>query len=68
MTELSSTWHDEPIGPLERDDLFIAQMNAFLDAVDGTGQPLCSLAEGAQTLRVNMALLQSIDQTTWTSV
>jgi predicted dehydrogenase len=51
-----------------RDDLFIAQMNAFLDAVDGTGQPLCSLAEGAQTLRVNMALLQSIDQTTWTSV
>jgi predicted dehydrogenase len=68
MTELSSTWHDEPIGPLERDDLFVSQMNAFLDAVDGTGQPLCSLAEGAQTLRVNMALLQSIDKTTWTSV
>jgi predicted dehydrogenase len=58
-------WHDEPIPPLERDTLFIAQANAFLDAVEGKIPVLCTIAEGAQTLRVNLAALASNETGTW---
>ncbi|HKB39213.1 MAG TPA: Gfo/Idh/MocA family oxidoreductase, partial [Gemmataceae bacterium] len=34
LTEPGGAWHDEPIAPLERDTLFVAQANAFLDAVE----------------------------------
>ena len=54
-------WHDEP-GPLrERDDWFVRQANVFLDALEGRGQLPCSLREGMQTLRVNLAALASAD-------
>jgi predicted dehydrogenase len=54
-------WHDEAGAPLERDGWFMIQMNHFLDVVAGTRQPLCSLDEGVQTLRVNLAALRSAD-------
>ncbi len=65
MTEPSSEWHDETIAPLERDTLFIAQANAFLDAVEQRQPAACSLAEGRQTLRVNLAALQSATNAQW---
>lgn len=51
------TWHTTQ--PLERDDLFIAQANAFLDGMDGKTTPLCTFDEAVQTLRFNRAALQS---------
>lgn len=51
------TWHSTP--PLERDDLFIAQANAFLDGMEGNPTPLCTFDEAVQTLRFNNAALRS---------
>lgn len=65
MTEPSSEWHDETITPLERDTLFIAQANSFLDAVEQRQPVACSLTEGRQTLRVNLAALKSVATGIW---
>ncbi len=65
MTEASGEWHDETIVPLERDTLFIAQANSFLDAVEHRSDVACSLTEGRQTLRVNLASLQSTVNGRW---
>lgn len=58
-------WHDVQFDPIERDALFLAQANGFLDAVEGRAAPLCTLAEGLQTLRVNLAALESADRQAW---
>ncbi len=55
--EASWTWHVTP--SLERDDLFIAQANAFLDGMEGRESPLCSFEEAVQTLKFNQAALRS---------
>lgn len=68
MMANEATWHDETIAPLERDTLFIAQASAFLDAVEGVRPPLCSLDEGRQTLRVNLAALASVKTESWQTV
>jgi len=52
------TWHTTP--PLERDDLFIAQANAFIDGLEGKATPLSTFDEAAQTLRFNIAALRSV--------
>lgn len=53
-------WHTETCGELDRDSGFIAQAEAFLDCIDGVrDRPLCTVEEGAQTLRVNLAALRS---------
>lgn len=61
-------WHHEQHPPLERDALFIAQANQFLDAVEGHRPPACSLHEGLQTLRVNLAALASTDGGGWQTI
>jgi predicted dehydrogenase len=58
-------WHDEPECSRERDAMFNAQAHAFLDAVEGKMPPLCSLADGIQTLRVNLAVLVASDRPAW---
>ena len=68
MSEPSGQWQDEPGPSLFRDDLFITQLNNFLDAIEKGSPLLCTLAEGVQTLRVNLAILKSIDQTSWTTI
>ena len=65
LVEPGGTWQDERIPPLERDALFITQANAFLDAVEGRAAPLCTLEEGLQTLRVNLAALASVEGGSW---
>lgn len=60
-------WNDEPHEPLPRDAAFIAQAHSFLDALAGQ-PPLCSLAEGLQTLRVNLAALASVASGHWQNV
>jgi predicted dehydrogenase len=61
-------WNDEPHDPLPRDAAFITQANSFLDALAGQSPPLCSLTEGLQTLRVNLAALASVESGSWQSV
>lgn len=68
MTQPGGVWSEEAFGPQERDTPFIAQANSFLDAVEGKAAPLCSLEEGAQTLRVNLAALASVETGTWQEV
>ena len=53
---------------LERDELFTRQANLFLDAVEGRQPPLCSLEEGWQSLRVNLAALASVEARKWMDV
>ena len=67
-TEPGGEWHDKPIPPLERDTMFIRQAEAFLGAVDGQNQPLCSLPEAVQTLHVNLAILASAETRAWKTI
>jgi predicted dehydrogenase len=68
MSRPEEAWHDEAVGPLERDTLFITQAHRFLDAVEGKAGPPCTLEEGIHTLRVNLAALASAQQGTWQHV
>lgn len=52
------TWHQTP--PMERDDLFTAQANAFLDGMEGKLNSLCTFEEAVQTLKFNQAALRSV--------
>jgi len=61
-------WHDEPIGPLERDTLFTLQANRFLDALEGKGTVPCSLDDGVQTLKVNLVALTSVQDGRWCAI
>jgi len=61
MTEPGGTWRDEPFALADRDDWFTRQEAAFLDVLEGRAEPLCTLNEGAQTLKVNLAALASAD-------
>lgn len=51
------TWHAAPVK--ERDQIYAAQAAAFLDGCEGKPTPLCTLEEGIQTLRFNLAALRS---------
>jgi len=52
-------WEWHTAAPLERDDLFVAQSNAFLDGLDGKPSDLCTFEEAVQTLKFNLAALES---------
>lgn len=67
-TRPEEAWHDEEFPPLERDDIFIRQADAFLDAVEGRGPVACTLEEGLRTLRVNLAILNAADMQQWRRV
>ena len=68
MEKPDTPWQEESVGPLERDALFLRQAESFLDAIDGKSPPLCSLADGVQTLKVNLAILRSIEQRAWQEI
>jgi predicted dehydrogenase len=48
--------------------MFVTQANAFLDAVEGKKPVLCTLDEGLQTLKVNLAALASWDEGRWKDI
>lgn len=50
-------WRSTPVA--NRDAVFAAQANAFLDGCEGKLNSLCTIEEGIQTLRFNLAALQS---------
>lgn len=66
--EPGAPWYVEEEFSLERDDMFINQANAFLDVLDGTAEATCTLAEALQTLRVNLATLQSVRAAEWVTL
>ncbi len=68
MTQPGSDWEEETMPALERDSLFIAQAHSFLDAVEHRTNVACPLPEGRQTLRVNLAALQSVQTQRWCSI
>lgn len=68
MTKPDEGWQDEVFESRPRDAAFIDQANRFLDAIERGNAPSCSLEEGAQTLRVNLAALASIASGQWIAV
>lgn len=68
QTEPGGDWQIEDQRQIERDDLFINQANAFLDAVERRCAPACPIEEAVQTLRVNLAILKAADTQTWQSI
>jgi predicted dehydrogenase len=52
-------WQYHPAPVPERDDLFVAQAHAFLDAMKGAPSDLCTVEEAVQTLKFNLAALES---------
>jgi predicted dehydrogenase len=61
MTEPAGAWHNEEFPKMERDDWFIKQEHAYLDALEGKRPVLCTIEEALQTLKVNIAALASAD-------
>lgn len=68
MVTPDDAWHDEQFEPFERDVFFVKQAEAFLDLLEDRALPLCTLEEGLQTLRVNLAALASVDQGNWQTI
>lgn len=62
MNEPTGRW-DRQSGPaLERDDLFVSQAHAFLDAVEGRDSFACTVPEAIHTLRCQLALLHDFQR------
>ena len=61
FTPGAADWDWRPPVAVERDQNFIAQANAFLDAIEGRAAPLCTVESALQTLRFNLAALASAD-------
>lgn len=66
--EPGADWTVEETYEAERDDYYINQANSFLDQLEGKGAPVCSLAEGIQTLKVNLAALRSVESGAWETI
>lgn len=68
QTEPDDIWHDEQHDPIERDEVFVRQANMFIDALEKRTPVACTLEEGIQTLRANLAILKAADTRTWQDV
>ena len=68
MKKPGDPWQEEAFGTTARDTPFVAQAHAFLDAVEGKAAPLCTLEEGIQTLKVNLAILNSVEKRAWQTI
>jgi len=68
MVEPEGGWKTEFEFSKERDDIFVNQANLFLDAVEGKGRVACTVAEGLQTLRVNLTVLEAADNPDWVAL
>ncbi len=68
VQQVGGDWQLESQFDIERDDLFVHQANNFLDTMEGRSVAACSLNEGLQTLRVNLAVLAAAETRTWQSI
>lgn len=67
-TEPGAPWRDEPSPAVERNEIYLRQAHRFLDAREGRATVACTLEEGFQTLRVNVAILASLESNAWVAV
>lgn len=67
-TDTQGPWVEQGRVELERDTLYVNQANATLDALESGGAPLCSLDEGLQTLRCNLAEIESAREQAWKAI
>ncbi|MFT5465468.1 MAG: putative dehydrogenase [Verrucomicrobiales bacterium] len=67
MDELNGEWTHESFEVPDIDTIYIRQNVAFLDAIEGKGEVFCDLDAASQTLRVNLASMQSARAGTWES-
>jgi len=67
-TEPGAPWQDEPSPAVERDEIYLRQAHRFLDAREGRAKVACTLEEGLQTLRVNLAILTSLEMKAWVAI
>jgi predicted dehydrogenase len=68
QTEPETPWQEKSCDPIERDTLFVNQANAFLDALEGKALVPCTLDEALQTLRVNLAMLETSESHSWKKI
>ena len=61
-------WEHRAAPVNDRDDLFVAQANAFLDAIEGQPTPLCTVAEAERVLKFNLAAIRSAREHTATTI
>lgn len=66
--EPGQDWTVEADFALQRDDVFIRQANAFLDAIEQSHPPACPLDDALQTLRVNLAILRAVEGRDWQQI
>ncbi|SVE44721.1 uncharacterized protein METZ01_LOCUS497575, partial [marine metagenome] len=67
-TEPGGDWQLEAEYKLDRDGPYIRQANRFLDQLAGEAGPTCSLADGVQTLKVNLGVLRSVATRQWVDI
>ncbi|MCB1232197.1 MAG: Gfo/Idh/MocA family oxidoreductase [Verrucomicrobiae bacterium] len=68
MTEPGGEWHHEPVEMPEVDVMYRRQNAAFLNAIKGKGEVLCSLEDAIRTLHVNLASHRSVTEGAWQDV
>lgn len=67
-SEPGTDWTVQQQFTIERDELFTRQADAFLNQLDGTSPPACPLEHALQTLRVNLAALESAQHANWVTL
>ena len=67
-TEPGDDWQLEAEHELDRDGYYIRQASRFLDQMSGEAEPTCSLADGIQTLKVNLGVLRSVATRQWVDI
>jgi predicted dehydrogenase len=67
-SETGGEWKEEESFVHERDDYYILQANAFLDLLECKAEPLCSLADGIDTLHSTLAILKSRKTRSWIDI
>ena len=65
MVEPFGTWTDWDAPVAERDDMYVAQAETFLDAVEGTATVPCTIGEAADTLATVLAATDGVAAETW---
>ncbi|MBD3676347.1 MAG: Gfo/Idh/MocA family oxidoreductase [Planctomycetaceae bacterium] len=68
LTEPETEWQLGEELTFERDTLFINQANAFLDCWAQRTPFVCTLGEGVQTLKVALAILESVSDKSWKKI
>jgi len=68
METPDTPWEDHDDFTFERDTLFERQASFFLDAVEGKIPVLCNLSEGIESLKVNLAILKSLESGAWEAI